>query len=246
MPFTVSHAIVAFPLKRWLPRLPLDALILGATMPDLDYLINFRDDEKHWHSFDGLIVALPVCLLLIVFWRRVVYPAILVLFPNLKSSVPDRLRLPLVYTIVAALLGIITHILWDAITHYDGWFVEKVPDILLRRTPIKPSYAWLQDLSSIVGLSYILYRTWKTWRKYREEFDTADRKRLRNVIVALSAICLAGGLFNGWLWRDEMLSMMLGHAAYGIVLSFVAAVAIWSTVILIKWREPRNKSTTTA
>jgi hypothetical protein len=239
VPFTISHTIAAFPIKRLLPRLPLDALMIGATGPDLEYLYNLRVHGKYWHTLEGMFVgALPVCLVLIFLWRKAVYPALLALLPGLRASgrVPARLKAPVVLTIIATVVGSLTHLVWDAFTHFNGWGVFLVPWLLLRWTPLGPSYALLQDFSSFVGVTILGFKLKYIYDAYRDDLLDADLKRLWLVIGVTGIVSICGAVINAMRWSAERTGIIIGQFAIGGMAAFILFVALLSAVILsVRW-----------
>jgi hypothetical protein len=246
MPFTISHTIVAFPIKRIAKRLPLDALMIGATGPDLEYLYNLRVHGKYWHTLEGLLIgAVPVCLVLVFLWRKAVYQSILAMLPQLheKGLVPSRMKASIGYTVIAVIIGGFTHIVWDAFTHFDGWGVELFPQILLRRTPIEPSYAWLQDISSAIGVIVLTVKLRKAWRLYRPSLPSLDRRRLFMGIGAVTLLSTLGGILNTLRWYDERWGIILGQFAIGAMAAGVLIIALLSAMILtVRWWTYKNQS----
>ena len=55
MPFTVSHAAAVLPLRRYLPGLPLSAMVIGSMLPDFGFLIPHMDRNLS-HGFGGLFL----------------------------------------------------------------------------------------------------------------------------------------------------------------------------------------------
>lgn len=245
MPFTISHSIVAFPIKRLLRRLPLDGLMIGATGPDLEYLYNLRVHGKYWHTLEGLLIgAVPVCLVLVFLWRKAVYQAMLALLPRLREQnlAPSRLRAPIGYTILAVIIGGLTHITWDAFTHYDGWGVELIPQILLRRTPFQPSYGWLQDMSSLLGIVVLSIKLRKAFRQYLSPLEAIERKRIILIISVVSVLSLVGGVLNAMQWHEHFWGVVLGQFAIGAMCAGVLVVAVISAAILsIRWWSYRQQ-----
>jgi hypothetical protein len=239
MPFTISHTIVAFPIKRLVRRLPLDALMIGATGPDLEYLYNLRVHGKYWHTLEGLLIgAVPVCLVLVFLWRKAVYQSILAMLPQLREKgwVLSRMKAPIGYTVIAVIIGGLTHIVWDAFTHFDGWGVELFPQILLRRTPIEPSYALLQDFSSAFGLIVLIVKLRKAWRLYRTSLSKIDRTRLFSIVGIVAVLSVIGGILNAMRWHDERWGIVLGQFAIGAMAAGVVLIALVSmTVLLVRW-----------
>lgn len=239
MPFTISHTVAAYPINRLLKRLPLDALMIGATGPDLEYLYNLRVHGKYWHSLEGLLVgAVPVCFLLVLLWRKAVYQALLSMLPRLRESgnVPSRLKAPIGYTLLAVIIGGLTHIIWDSFTHSDGWGVQMLPGILLQRWPLEPSYAWLQDLSSLFGVIILSIKLRSAWKVYGGALNALDRKRLFLMIGAVTSLSLVGGAINALRWHHERLGIILGEFAIGAMTAGVLIVALTSmSILVVRW-----------
>ena len=154
MPYTAAHAIAVFPiwagLRRWLP---LPALIIGSFSPDFPYFVALTPISTPSHSLDGLLLYCVVPSMIVVgIWYR-----------WLEKPMLSLLRLPIVSggeftvgrlaSLVAAVtLGALTHIVWDASSHYYGWIVERHP-WLRRETLGLPLYQWNQYVSSVLGLA---------------------------------------------------------------------------------------------
>lgn len=239
MPFTISHTIVAFPIKRLVRRLPLDALMIGATGPDLEYLYNLRVHGKYWHTLEGLLAgAVPVCLVLVLLWRKAVYQALLAVLPRLRETagVPSRLTSPIVHTVIAVIIGGLTHIAWDSFTHYDGWGVHQLPQILLLFMGHQPVFGWLQDTSSAVGVIVLGLQFRRVWHFYARHIGPIDRTRLFALVSSISVLSLAGGAINAIRWHDERLGVVIGQFAIGAMSAFVVICALTSAGILtIRW-----------
>jgi hypothetical protein len=127
-------------LKRFCPqRLSFSALVIGAVCPDSSYLFSKYGMDDYAHSpKGGIIYCLPVGMLML--------GVFLVARGWLVKFLPDRQRAvfqplcrrpwgsPLVL-VVSLLIGIATHLLWDAFTHNHGWTADHVPflmDVIFR------------------------------------------------------------------------------------------------------------------
>ncbi len=247
MPFTISHTITAFPIKRFFPRLPLDALMIGATGPDLEYLYNLRVHGKYWHTLEGLLIgAVPVCLVLVFLWRKAVYQALLSLLPNLRETgkVPSRLNAPIGYTIIAVIIGGLTHLVWDSFTHFDGWGVQLLPHLLVPFVGMRPVYVWLQDLSSLAGVIVLTMKMREVWTMHRSSLTAIDRKRLFGLVAIVSSLSMIGGAVNAVRWHDERMGIVLGQFAIGGMAAFVVICAFLSAMILtVRWWIYRRRIT---
>jgi hypothetical protein len=251
VPFTISHTIAAFPIKRFLPRLPLDALMIGATGPDLEYLYNLRVHGKYWHTLEGFLIgAVPVCLVLVFLWRKAVYQALLALLPNLRETgkVPSRLRAPIAHTVIAVIIGGFTHLLWDSFTHYNGWGVHQFPHLLVPFLASRPLYGWLQDLSSLAGVIVLGVRLKEVWQLHKASLTSRDRTRLFSLMAVISVLSIIGGVVNAMRWDHERTGVVIGQFAIGGMATFVMICALFSAMILaVRWwiyrrRIPANEA----
>src|SRR5438105_7779609 len=122
MPFTISHAAVAWPLRN-LSRQHLitPALVLGSMAPDAEYLLRLRPSGKFGHSLPGLFVfCVPVGILSLWIWERLVARQLYFLVvppaasrmcePQLSSHALPRIAL-------SVLVAAGSHICWDHFTH---------------------------------------------------------------------------------------------------------------------------------
>ncbi|WP_167977588.1 DUF4184 family protein [Lentzea indica] len=116
MPFTLAHPAAVLPLRRhlWFP-----GLVAGAVAPDLSYYLPVLPT----HNVLGGSLAAVVLLLA----GRLLLPSLMALAPAfLQSRVsrPGDFRQPFVRAL-SIVVGVLTHLLWDAFTQTDGWFVQR-------------------------------------------------------------------------------------------------------------------------
>jgi len=175
MPFTPSHAVVALPFVRT-PLVPA-AIAVGAMTPDLPLFLRGTPlTYATTHSWSGLAITVLVAFTLLLVWRCVLRPAVRELSPGwLAARLPaewdmaarpaarDAIGLlpgsprgrgyPLLL-LVSLLLGVLSHIAWDAFTHEGRWGVTLFPALDAEWGPFT-GYKWLQYLSGVVGLAII-------------------------------------------------------------------------------------------
>lgn len=192
MPGTFSHPLAVLPLRRFTPR-PLNfaALVIGSMTPDFGYFINRFDLSSFAHTLPGIFLAcvptgVVMLLLLYLFAKPVCYvlpsPHREVLSPICPAF--PRERSAWLIILLSLLLGAWTHTFWDAFTHKDGWFVERIA--FLREPAFKTGsstthvYLALQEASTIIGflIIAIAYCMW-IYRQRRPlvAFSAADRWR---------------------------------------------------------------------
>jgi hypothetical protein len=116
VPFTLAHPAAVLPLRRhlWFP-----GLVAGAVAPDVGYYLPFLPT----HDVLGGSVAAVVLLLA----GRVMLPSLMALAPTFvrdRVQRPGGFRQPFVRAL-SIVLGVLTHLLWDAFTQTDGWFVQR-------------------------------------------------------------------------------------------------------------------------
>ena len=162
MPFPLAHPAAVLPLRRFCPqRLSLAALMVGSLAPDAAYSLPRLHLDRIAHDWLGGaafgLLAGGVGLALFAFLRGPLTAAL----PNphreaLWPLCQKRLGRP-GQLLVSLLLGVWTHILWDALTLEHHWMAGLGPesrseaaylpgtDILIARLP------WYA--STVVGLS---------------------------------------------------------------------------------------------
>ncbi|WP_051188181.1 DUF4184 family protein [Brevibacillus thermoruber] len=179
MPFTFAHPAIVLPFwrVRWLS---FTALVFGSMAPDFEYFFRLRPYSTVSHSLLGLIVFdLPVALLLAVLFHRIVKRPLVACLPapfdrglGYAAAKPwgiGSLRDGLVFS-YSAVIGSLTHIVWDAFTHQGGFMVSRLP-LLQQRVPVPwtgldvPVYKMLQHGSTLTGLSLIALTLWLAARR---------------------------------------------------------------------------------
>ena len=147
MPFTFAHPAVVLPLRnlssRWFSGI---ALIAGSITPDFEYFLRMRIHSSCSHSPEGILAFnLPVGIILILLYLFIVQkPLLAALPPFLNRRIPEisteknflLKRIPVF--LISLILGIGSHLLWDAFAHHHGYFTEQIK--------------WLQETQSVAGI----------------------------------------------------------------------------------------------
>lgn len=170
MPFTLSHAAAVLPAVRTdgTGRGPLvpAVLVAGSLAPDMTYYaasvvsgaMEFGDVT---HSFPGVFtVDVLVAWALVGLWLLVREPLVALLPRARQGRVSTlvrcgapraRVRPSLVLRWYAsAVLGALTHVVWDAFTHLDRWGMRLFP-VLGQEVAGSPLYWYLQYGGSAVA-----------------------------------------------------------------------------------------------
>jgi Domain of unknown function (DUF4184) len=175
----LSHQGPVLPLKRWKPRWFSGlGLCLGTVAPDLEFILRLDNDWIVSHTLAAQIYfTVPAVLIL---YALVVALALPFWLPRLPEGPPwhfdelHALRLPRGLASwarvgVSGLIGGLTHVLLDSVTHgnHSGWLVPHLP---LLRVPIAfAGHLPLHDVLQIVlslGLGVV---AWGSWRQMARE-----------------------------------------------------------------------------
>ncbi|MFH8975605.1 DUF4184 family protein [Streptomyces sp. NPDC017890] len=170
MPFTLSHAAAVLPAVRGdgtgRGRLVPAVLVAGSFSPDVTYYAaSFLSGAMEFgdvtHSFPGVFTTdVIIAWALVGLWLLIREPLV-ALLPRARQSraaallrcgAPRaRVRPSLVVRWYAsAVLGALTHVVWDAFTHLDRWGMRVFP-VLGREIAGSPLYWYLQYGGSAVA-----------------------------------------------------------------------------------------------
>jgi hypothetical protein len=210
MPFTFSHPAIVLPLtylpKRWVS---LTGLVVGSMTPDFEYFIRMKLQGAYGHSLAGLFwFDLPLGLILTFLFHQMVRDSF---FANLPLMLKQRLMKFcdfnwLVYfkqnwwiVVLSILVGAASHIFWDGFTHRYGYFVQMI-SALKTEFEIQgfhlPVYHVLQQLSTVVGGTVVVFSILKISRDYSIENSTSTQYWIivGGLSIVISTIRISQGL----------------------------------------------------
>ncbi len=205
MPFTLSHPAAAWPFRKL--NLVWSAFVVGSMAPDFPYIVGSAEYRTLGHRFPGLVeFTLPASVAALWLFHNVLKRPVVGLFPAGVQQRLDGLNgdfefggLPRFLAIFASIvLGIATHVVWDAFTHaytwpwyhfiwLEGW--TRVPALGLI-----PRYAAMQYGSSILGVlvlgvwGLVWYRETAVSSAERPEFRPKSRFTLALIMFAVAGI----------------------------------------------------------
>ena len=157
MPYPFAHPAAVLALAPLMGRLAVpSALVIGSIVPDLWQVLPFGSRQVS-HSAAGLIFfCLPVGLAAyLLFHLLLKNPGIALLPPALAARVrwfaaAGLPAVPLQGVLASLLVGALTHLLWDGLTHTHGALANSIN--------------WPQHASTLFGTAVL---AWWLWRKLR-------------------------------------------------------------------------------
>ncbi|KAA9129898.1 DUF4184 family protein [Microbacterium caowuchunii] len=245
MPFTPSHAVVALPFVR--TRLVPAAIAVGAMTPDLPLFVRGTPiTYGGTHDPRALAATVLLALVLLLVWRCVLRPAVRELSPG-----PVGERLPaewdrgpaavwhetfprqverVLWLVVSLLIGVVTHILWDAFTHEGRFGSTLVPALDEKWGPLA-GYTWLQHGSSVVGLGVLgVYAVLWMRRRTPHPVDHVMPAAVRWAWWASLPVLLAAAWLIGLsLWGPLTAEFTPAHLGYRVL---PPACALWAALTL--------------
>ena len=134
----------------------MSALVAGSMAPDLPLFTLGRSWYGITHSWTGAVTVDPaIALVTLGIWFFWVRDAVVDLSPSyVRCRLAPRARLTARQWLaapVAAALGSLTHVTWDAFTHSGRWGVELVPWLQDQHGRLA-GYSWAQYASSVLGM----------------------------------------------------------------------------------------------
>ncbi len=251
MPFTISHAAAALPLRQ--TRLPLAALMIGTMAPDFAYFLPWEPDRMGTHSIAGLLwFCWPVGLLVWLLYVHVLEePTIALLPPNWRSGITrsDRSWAPraLGMASLAVIIGAITHDVWDAFTHGRSPITDRFPvfhsvvDVLGMRFRL---FYVLQIVSSVGGLAALAWWALKFRQPQSTEppaqvsHEVSNRVRMLALLamVVMSAVLAFAGFAAN---PDAIFARRMFHFAVGAMAGW--GLAWFGAAIAIRVQTPSNR-----
>jgi Domain of unknown function (DUF4184) len=193
------------PLRR--ARLVFSALLIGTFAPDLEYFIRLQSGGGWGHTLAGAFTLdLPLGLATLwLFHRFVKVPLVYLLPDRVRARLTDELvpfafgpPLRFLLIVLSMLIGIATHLVWDASTHDQYWIVQHVG--WLHQLYHLSKLGWwrgcdmLQIVSSIGGLLMLVVGCRRWYRRAVPDRGIPANPftaRHRHVIVAIGLTAAA-------------------------------------------------------
>ena len=230
MPYTLSHAVVAIPLKLLTRgRIPIAAMIVGSLSPDFPYLLALTPTSAPGHSLIGvLIYCLVPSLFVLLVWYRLLETSMLEFLglPKRKWSFDMSSYFSLVFGV---LLGAYSHVLWDATSHSYGMFVIG-SDFWHQQLFSLPLYKWNQYASGVLSLVALLGWYLVAVIKNRKEHY---KGRLLAGILCFSLSVIFFVLLANIIHGSTVASEYVVRSAIGVMVGIVCGACLYAIWVRI-------------
>ncbi|HLI62706.1 MAG TPA: DUF4184 family protein [Terriglobales bacterium] len=236
MPFTVAHAAAVLPLRKL--KLVWSAAIIGSMAPDFPYVIGNIEYRDLGHQFPGVLwFTLPASFAALWLFHNMIKRPVIGLLP---TGMQERLHRQsgdfkfgpasrFLAILGSISLGIATHLVWDAFTHYNSWPWRHIAWLRGRLSvPFvhhhMPVFSALQYASSVVGMLALAIWVLLWYRSAPTVAAATSRPRSRFALaVAMLAIAAAVGTLRAVLVVGPPVS--LGRINIFLLISGVTSLA---------------------
>jgi hypothetical protein len=238
MPFTPAHPAILIPLRKINQRyISWTALIVGSMVPDMEYFVWLKNGSYLSHSWIGIpLFNLPMVFIVAFMWHGFMRHSLVTKWPfikpeYLKLEIPDfatYLRKNFLVFTVSALIGILSHLLWDSFSHAKGhvavnYFPYLIKEINIVGVSTRPCYV-IWYISTLLGLFLIarLVINFKAVKfsgiVWKQNLNFTCKITL--VILVIGLVRLAFGLERNV--PRHLTIIVIGGAMYGLaIISFL-------------------------
>lgn len=253
MPFTLAHPAAVLPLvHRGRARGPLigSALVFGAMAPDVPYFagaFGLGDLAHTWAAVPTLDLAITAGLASV--WHLVLRVPLVGLLPSRWAAAADQLTSPrtrriqrpaVPWFVLSAVIGTVTHVVWDDFTHPGRIGVRLFPVLQNARILGEPPYVLLQYGCSVLGVATLAF--W-TIQEMRRELRRAAQsgtntppptgnRRLAFTLIAVSATLGTAYRAAEWARPGMPWTSLVPVLAFGAVAGAAIAVFLYALLSL--------------
>jgi hypothetical protein len=229
MPFTFSHPAIVLPAK-YLPKnwVSMTALVTGSITPDFEYFIRMKNMSIYSHTWLGMFwFDLPLAFALTFIYHNLVRDSLINNLPGFgrrRLSIykgfnwNEYVKQHFIVVTLSLLIGIASHVAWDAFTHPNGYFVAMIPWLKQNSEVFgvfHTRFHILQVASSLVGGIVVIASLFSIPTDNSVPHQNIFKYWLVALLVATAAISLRmiGGLNLHWMGEVTMSVISAGLIA---------------------------------
>ena len=234
MPFTFSHVAVVLPFIKN-NKLSATALIAGSMSPDFEYFFRMKMQSEISHTFLGIfLIDFPLGFIVMFAFHQIIKKPLIenapIFFQKRLHVVKESnwilyFKNNIFIVFISFFLGAISHVLWDSMTHWNGFMVQYFSffNATLYSLPV---YKLGQYGSSIIGLIVILFFVYKLPEEYVKStkinlnywfctlffavvliamrfYFGSELNKIGNAIVSVISPIVIAVVLSGLLFRDK-------------------------------------------
>ena len=255
MPFTLSHAAAALPLRHVLRGAAVfPALVIGCFIPDIPYFLPEPLCNINAHHLPGLVLfGIPAGWTIYALCFGLLLEPSVALLPRpyaslLSASASHKAVLARPWSVTLSLLaGAVSHIVWDAFTHRRGFVVNAWPaltqPIWQVGTHTLPPYFILQHSSTVVGILCLVFHV---RRRLREAPPTSliaestPQLPAKHKIAVAAALSIATVGLVCWTFSSANAPRF---SAYNFVCCCISTSAAVTTIYALAWHAYQLRGT---
>jgi hypothetical protein len=171
MPFTPAHASIVLPLLKLKPQhVSATALVIGSVAPDFEYFLKMSVSSQYSHTLLGILYFdIPMTIVLAFLFHEVVKKNLISNLPAyfqyrlqdlLNLNFREHFKAHYKIVVISAFMGSLSHIIWDAFTHNDGFFAQRISlykHVVVPYDGVRyPLFYALQNISTAIGLMIVI------------------------------------------------------------------------------------------
>jgi hypothetical protein len=258
VPFTPAHPAAVLPFLRrghWVSA----GLVTGSLAPDLPTYLPLSLTHEQTHALSAILWPDGALALgLLVVWWGPLRPALMSLWPAAAARCGSPgWREPLLaarrgwtvwgawvgWLLMSELLGLATHLGWDAFTHGGGYAVDRWPT-LRHRVGGHPLYSQLQLWCSVLGIGIVAAYLLVQWRRRsrtaaaRPSATVAGPALPRAVRVTVVAVLVLATAATGLLTHNAFhpypfhQTVLWRHRVVAAITVLLVLTAAWSVALV--------------
>jgi hypothetical protein len=235
VPLTLSHPAAVLPLRGL--GLPVTALVVGSMVPDLPLFLRWPYGYETTHSLAGVVAVDPIlAMLMLLLWLGVVRDVLLELSPEiLRSRLVPHVQWPprrWLLAPVAAAVGALTHVAWDAFTHPGRWGADHIGWLRVEHNGLA-GVKWAQYVSGVVGLAIVCWSIYAYLRALSAVRSPGPRSPwAASVTAGIVVLGVIAGFVSAVVYAPSGLHAM----AFNSVANSIVVVVVVTIVCCASWR----------
>ena len=247
MPFTLSHAAAALPLRYLLRGIAVfPALVIGCFIPDIPYFLPDPFCEINAHQLPGLILfGIPCGWAIYAVWYEVLLQPSIALLPRkyallvFASQAKREFVASWWSTSLSFVAGAISHVVWDSFTHRRGVIVHVWPvlaqPVLHLGGHALPPYIVFQHGSTALGIAWLVFHIRRRLRESPLDTPAVESPPQLSAKARVAIIAALALVTAGLVWRTFSSGHPPALSAYNLVCRCISTGAVVMVAYAMAW-----------